>query len=484
MSLNSRVGSIPDAHYNQTSNPSDGIALVNGYEKINSLTLYIPDRIDMDRILEQNPPNFRCNKDHFVYILSLITSIPSRRRELIEQNNGYTPINKSILQKRNRDYAKYIKYLVDNGIVKENRQYKPGVFSRGLKFTEAYNSAIVPVEITTWTLIKSISYKGKVYNEEMTEELSYLKKWFNDKLVIDFEKGVNYLSREYISDVYNTEIEYPLLRYNSRLLPLQKLYRNEYSFHVDNTGYRLHTGLTQLKSELRNCMTYDGRTLCNVDITNSQPFLSTALLDKEVFIRTGMDEHINNPNLCSKITYPNMIVKMIEEIENMPDVVEYKELVSSGSFYETFAESLLESGLIEPDTPKIVREKAKEITFSAIYSPNSHIGWNPVIRIFQARFPNVYRVFKLIKKGSGNHGALAIALQRLEADLVLKQACNVISFERPDTPLFTIHDSITTTEDNVEYVVSVLSRVLRNNIGISPRLKQELWNDELIRLAS
>lgn len=480
MNLNSRVVVASIDHYNQTSNPRVEATLVNGYPKIDSLTLYIPDSIDIHLILEQHPPSFSYHIDYFVHILDLVNSIPSKKRELVDQNEGFTPINKSILQGKNKKYAKYIKYLIERGVVEESRYYIPGVVSRGLKFTETYNTPVAPVKITKWTLIKSICYKGKVYNKVMTEELSYLRGWFNDKLVIDLEKGVHFLANEHIKDIRDTNVEFPILRYNSRVIPLQKLYRNEYNFHVDNTGYRLHTGLTQLKSELRNCLTYDGKVLCNIDITNSQPFLSTALLNKEVFIRTRMADHIINPNLCSKPSYPNMIVKMIEEVENEADVLEYKELVSSGRFYESFAESLLENGLIEPNSPDVVRKMAKEITFSAIYSPNTHIGWNPVIRIFKAQFPNVYEVFKLVKRGSGQHPALPIAMQRLEADLVLRQTCKAISLERPDVPLFTLHDSITTTEENVEYVSLMLSNVLRESIGITPRLKLEYWNNELI----
>lgn len=71
-------------------------------------------------------------------------------------------------------------------------------------------------------------------------------------------------------DIENN-ISDPDIRFNSRVLPVMRL--NEKSqtplFSVDTTAGRLHTNLTQLKSELRKCVSYDGKMLCSIDISNS-----------------------------------------------------------------------------------------------------------------------------------------------------------------------------------------------------------------------
>ena len=64
---------------------------------------------------------------------------------------------------------------------------------------------------------------------------------------------------------------------------------------------------------------------------------------------------------------------------------------------------------------------------------------------------------------------------RWEADLVLKKICGRIADERPDIPLFTLHDSVITTEKHVGYVRSVMSHVLEEWMGASPALKIESW---------
>jgi hypothetical protein len=43
-------------------------------------------------------------------------------------------------------------------------------------------------------------------------------------------------------------------------------------------------------------------------------------------------------------------------------------------------------------------------------------------------------------------------------------------------PVFTIHDSIATTTEHVEWVKGIMQEELTNAIGIPPTLKEEQWN--------
>ena len=81
----------------------------------------------------------------------------------------------------------------------------------------------------------------------------------------------------------------------------------------------------------------------------------------------------------------------------------------------------------------------------------------------------------MIKSTRGKHNTLAILLQHLEATLVLQRACKIISQEKPDIPIFTLHDSIITTVGNEKYVHDILANVLLDAIGIAPKLKVERW---------
>lgn len=473
----STVDSASDVHYNQTDSPSQDAGLVSrdGYKKISSLTLFMPENINLNRLLQEKPPSFRYERDCFVYIIHLIIEIPSRKRDLLDKLNGFTPINRKLLQKRIHGYKPYIEYLKSQGVLIERNAYSPGKYSMGLKISSRYDSKIIPVDITKWTLIKSIVYSHKGFNEELTQEYDYLKKWQNDKITVDYESGVSFLDGLYRQELTNPEMKDERLRYNCRLLPLHKLKEHQFSFFVDDTGYRLHTNFTQMMSPLRKFIKYDGKKLCAVDIKNSQLFLSIGLLDNVLFILNDMSSKITNPNLTHCSNYPIMIVEKLKSIKDKPDVILFKTFVSQGRFYEYFGDKLLEEGLVEEMPKPQLREVAKEIAFSAIYSPNTSISYNKPMQLFKQLFPNVFEVYKLIKTGSNNHPALSICLQRFEADLVLNDACKRIAEERPDVFISTLHDSIITTEDNVDFVEKILSNVLRERLGVEPPLKIERW---------
>lgn len=473
----SEVNSVSSVHLNRNSSPGEDTAPVQksfGCEKRSSLTLFIPTNVDIDRLLEVNPPNFPYHRDCFVYIMHIITAIPSKDWKLMDAQ-GFSNVCKKILQKRIHKYKAYVRYLVQNGIIQESTYYIPGKKSRGIRFCRRYQSDLKPIIITKCTLIKSIiGYHAKI-NVQKTQEIHFLKKWFNPKIQVDLEGAQTFLQTLKTNEELNGNL-HAQQAYNSRLLPLLELAHGEYSFGVDSTGFRLHTNLTRTMKELRKFITYDGETLHSVDIVNSQPFLARPLFDENYFTKNDIAGKIINTNLTDQQSFPIMIVKMIREIKTQPDVKTYLKLVTEGTFYESFGRLLISNGLYEGEVVNTsVRTIVKKITMSALFNANTAIGWNPHIRVFAHIFPAVYGMIKLIKKGNGKHPAYSIMLQRLEAELILDKVCVRINKAYPHIPIFTIHDSIVTTEKYLTVVQNFVKKIMRQNVGASPQLKVETW---------
>lgn len=471
----SKVRSALIPHYNQKNNSSQNAGLVNksGYERRSSLTLYVPENIDIDRLLVENPPNCRLERDCLVYIIHLITAIPAKKRDTIKEYNGFTLINKKLLQRRVHEYKDYIDYLLDNSIIREDGFYIKNKKSGGLKIINP-SPIMKPVVITKWTLIKSILYLQKNYNVELTEKYGFLEKWFNNDVKVDYEKALEFLEDLKFEEVQNGDTENINFRYNCRMLPILKFKDQNFSFYVDDSGYRLHTNFTQMKSELRNFCTYKDEKLCAIDIKNCQLYLAISLLDDELFIKNDITSMIVNPSLTNQPNYPIMLVDLIRSIKNKPDVLLFKEWASSGFFYENFGKLLIEKGVLDKDVPNL-RDKVKIITFYSIYSHNNQAPHVEEIRIFKEFFPNVFEVFSKIKFGKKYHNALSLCLQRFESKLVIDKACRKISQKYPFAPIYTIHDSIVTTEKYVGFIKSELYNVLKESTGIAPSLKTERW---------
>lgn len=449
-----------------------------------SLTLYVPENFDIDELVKKAPPQFTYHRDFFIYIVHLITDIPSRNKG---EDMYYVPLHSYLLRQRDRNYREYLDYLVKQKILHENRQYIVGKQSRSFKFTDKYQTPVKPVTITKYTLIKSIlkfinvDYSASDCFIEDNRDLSYLHFWFTGDLTIDFDAAKQYLLDLYEQDkkdeinVLNGKKINAMARFNSRYIVIQKLHRQQFLHTVDNTAGRFHSVLTQLKGDLRQFVRFKGQKLIAVDIVNSQPYLSCIFFSKDKFIQNEIFPKIRlyneSFNSHRKEKLESFLKSKIENAHKSKSVNNFINIVTSGQLYDEFGKLLLEKGIIEDNGN--LRKQAKEIIFSSFFSPNQAIAYNKTIVIFKEYFPDVYEIYRAIKQGK--HSTLACVLQNLEAELVLHKACREISEQRPYIPLFTLHDAIITTEGNEHFVNEVLYGVLLNAIGIPPTLKFEKW---------
>jgi hypothetical protein len=447
-----------------------------------SLTLFVPENLDFDNLLEKNPPNFSYHKDKFIYITHLITDIPSRNKD---KDYIFVPIYSSLLKTKVHNYKEYLDYLVDNGVFVKDGQYIVGKKSKAFSFTKTYNTKVKEVDITYPTLIKSINSFKKINTSSKTDflkqdinELKYLEKWYNPKFTIDLDSAVNWIENQLKIDIANQSVQNPIQKYNYRILPILKIHNGNFNIVIDQTAGRLHSPLTQLKGELRKFLTYNGERLFSIDIVNSQPYLLTVFLNEEKFKKNNILKTIQNYNPKTRKEHINSLkipyyVSKIGNPKYRPEnVKQYIKSVTLGKFYEDFGALLKTEGLISGNG-KELRKKAKNATFSSIFSPNNSISYNEQLKSFKKVFPDVYNLLSLIKFGKGHHNTLACTLQNFEANLILHKACKIISRINSNIPIFTLHDSIITTNEHIMLVEKVMNHVLTNAIGLPPVLKIE-----------
>lgn len=455
--------------------------------------VYIPRNLDIDELISKYPPNIpRFQKDKLMYIISLIYYIPMRLKKFdFEAEDGYIPINSEILKFRVREYPDYLKYLLETGVFEKRTdyKYKVGITSSGYRFTSQYNTVPKRMKISWYRLIKAICTNNKkeekIIIDVTKEPLDYLEKWWNEKLQFDYVGAKRWLD-ETLQKEIQQNMPHCERRYFVRRIVIDKFKNREFIIHQDSTSGRVHTLLTQLKSELRKFIKYDGKTLVAIDIVNSQPYLTIALINEEAFLNNNMSERIKIYNDRNDINSCIMLTLSDEKKEPQKDLRDFIEFVSNGEFYEMFGELLLENGLVEEDDKEKLRKVTKKIMFASMFGHNNEkcekkdkitgrITYipNEGMKLFKCTFPNVFEFFKIIKKGS--HNTLACVLQNLESELVIHRACKTISEEKPDVPIYTLHDSIITTEENATYVKRVLSDVLLEAIGIAPKISEDYW---------
>lgn len=489
--------------------------------------LYIPEKVKekLEQTLSQNPPNFSVKNqtDYFIYIIHLLYDIPAKNRNIdLSNSNGFVPVYKQLLKKKVDEYPKYLNYLVENDIVEKGRNHRAGFNSSELRVNPILVSNIIPIEINKKTLIKSINkfhdvsryYKPKEVNTDTTLvsdtttstnniNYPYLDMHFNDKLKINTEQVYKFL------ELFEAEEIEKIMKFKTKATINKKIiklinkinvfkyqieYLNQGNFYnkVDDNVGRYNSILTNIKSELRNYIDYDNQRLFSIDVVSSQPFLTISLLDIELFEQNKMEQRIRKywkqNNVSKRQVYNNnhinnnqsqiniiMIRNYIKENQNTKDVLEYKNLILTGNFYEKFAEYILAE---YPDIKfknNDSRKYAKMALLKTIYADEKIEKYGEYIPIFKKHFPTVYKLFNLIKDNGNQHHLLACIMQNLEAETLLDKTCGELSINYPDIILYTIHDSIITTKQYIEPVKDALSRNLFNVVDEYPNFKVECW---------
>jgi len=447
---------------------------------------FIPSTLELEKIIEKNPPNFVYKFHFFVQLIQLLYEIPAKNKS-IEIINGYVPFNAQLLQKFERNYLPHLNYLIEQGILEEYSSYIPGKRSKSYRLAEKYLDGHLREIVVTDKKMSIKIFKQQKIDVDARIQYKYLHKWFNSNITIDRISAFDYCYKE---AKHNSHLDYYSAYSDaySKMMKLKFLENGYFWFTVDKKGNRLHTNFTNLNSSLKPFITYGGQELVSVDIKNSQPFMSIKVLKD--FYQIHQETCLNNQSS------PIMLVKPSQGL--IPtDVLHYIELVTTGQFYEfmiekfneKFGDSYFKQPLVfDFDKKRMVRntktprQQVKTAMFCIFFSQNKWVVKEK--SLFKDVFPNVMHVFEDIKKY--HHNALACELQQIEANLILDNACKVISIKRPELPLFTIHDSIVTTKGNEWLVENMLKNVLKEAIGFEPQLEISSWStdEETLRKAA
>jgi len=472
-------------------------------KKVTSYPLYIPENIDLDDLLIRYPIDVPNARDKLVYLLHQIHAVPAFSGDDEEVDNGYTILYSPYLQTVVDEYAELISWLINRGII-EIENHLDGLRSKGYRFTLKYRTKVEKVHITTWTLIRRI-IEGKRYQKKESllfpihlynvtpaelrkhvlgytalakSRLSYITKWLDDKLTLDADLSMQFL-HERLDESTRLKVDrYPMRKYNMAKIVVESFDRKRDNVTVDDKAGRLHTVLTRLNSPLRALLKYDGKPLAAADIKNSQPVLSLSLLDELLYRKNRMKERIELYNQgYNNSDYYITLGDLIKRNSTNSDTIKYKELVLSGRLYVEFGKQLQGFGIInkglEDDELKSI---AKKGLLKCLFNTNQAISRERIQWAFKQVFPSVYEVFEFVK--THNYKTLACILQNFEAEIVLHKACFELGLNHPDIPLFTIHDSIATTEENIEVVKDVLSKHLSDALEHPVKLQTEYWNEK------
>jgi len=466
--------------------------------------IFFPDGFNLDTHLSEFPPmehgfpsNKKFNKNSALWFLKLLHSVGARNQDLIEED-GYVPIHTKTIRDHIKEIKDYINYFERTELIEINKGYVVKHKSRRYKWHSKYDDVDFSAQSVPCTWADDV-FK---YQEESNDPKKhpYLFHWYQqDKLAVKYNLAIQYATMERDEKlrlgISSWDInrdkgghKHPRIQYLSILDNVAKIHHHQTEPHIDEAVHRMHTVLTNLKKGYRNFLTYDGKSLKAIDIKNCQPYLATLLFNPEFWEENSkLPININNIYEDTRRKYiPKQLPIMIGnflEVTPQEAFQPFIEIASSGRMYETLMEQL---NLHLGEDEKITRDDAKTLMFNILFSKNNRWHRDQLIvkakQIFTQLYPEVMRFFTLIKNNipdddlEKQHSRLACLLQSIESKIILHHCCKRIWEEGEGLiPIFTIHDSIATTEEYVDYVEKVMREELTACIGKEPPLSKEEW---------
>lgn len=373
------------------------------------------------------------------------------------KDENCTPLKMTFIKKIVPQGDKYLTALIDLGIIQRSGTAIKGVISYKYSFAPEYFSKYKAISLNNAKLIRRIE---KIF-EDLQKEVM--------KSIRGHAEQTRYLRQLTLSDDYNTFIEANYRekteQYNSIVASATRIINGDIYYSIDATSGRFHSNVTNMAKGLRQYLRIKGEPLVNIDVNNSQPYLSTIIL--------------TNPGKVSWLTENPAFALLLQSLKVSlnQDVKKYICLVVSGQLYEYLMTEFSKEGLI------LTRDETKRqmlrILFARNRLPKDETN-RKARHIFIKRFPTVHRIFSKVRgreQGDRFHNfkRFAVLLQRIESYLMLDVIMKRIYKELPGTIAVTVHDSIMTgiLTNNVEAVRKIMIDELTFFVGFPPKIKIE-----------
>ncbi|AKH95548.1 hypothetical protein HZP65_12130 [Elizabethkingia anophelis] len=419
-----------------------------------------------------NPPQFDINRMLAVFFLSLILSVPAKDRKLEVGRDRYVPLFSGILQTYSKDYNKYFDYFIDNGIV----EYINYNTRKKKSYSYRFSVGLIPDSVDL-VAVDLISLANKVQRKkfivENTSTFDHLSKWLNPKLTIDRSNALEKIKK--VDDINETKY----MHYN---YTIEKLCTgNFYAIRDIETDNRLHTNITNLPKIFRPFLRYEGEKLYSRDICTSQPFFLVYLIEYIYLYRDiPCKESINLPIytlMLEKLCNCLLTEGFRENYEKLKDWILHDDIYNELGellFPDQDAEKLVikeyskAKNLYVDVEYKSKRDAMKVITLTIFYSTLR--TRNPQVKKFKQLFPNFYKLLSLLKQD--DYKNFPKILQHIEANCIIDFVTKKLSIDYPKMPLFTIHDSIMTTESYRAILDTEMPKLISEYcLGLKPQIK-------------
>jgi hypothetical protein len=465
--------------------------------KVKPAAFYKPVALDLETV----PGHLRW---HVLYLLNLIHWRWVSKRQWLERRDDperYVPLKTHYLRRVMTQalLPEVKRLLLDRGVIECDGVFRAGSKCLGYRLTPAYRK-------TERVVCTDDAYSRKIQEVYAREGkgLQAVHGWLRGnlgRLEMDPGKAGRVLATLRPRRRGVSTAEYRLMLAEQ----CRRIAHKDHFLEVDDYG-RVHTLVTSLKRELRACLGVrdeDGalQPLVGLDLANSQPLIAGVVAlryhggsstSRGRLLKASYGEGTNPYHAAAQSLralrkeqqgaergkggtdayyWDREIPSQTKEgsygsrdpLGFPEDLGEYLRVCEAGQFYR----SLTRKG------EDVQRNKRRVLV--AFYRPNRSKGRaaNLMLPRLRAQYPSVANMLREMKRK--DHARAAHVMQNYEATLFIHVICNRIRGECPSLPLFTIHDSLLTTPEHVEYVKGIIREEFAR-LGVRPSLKEERYD--------
>lgn len=468
----------------------------------------IPINLDLDEILKHvvgNKTRIKYLKEGMVYIISLLTIDNYNYSKL---KDGYLSLSNEILQQIIGDKrpTEIIRILSQHQVI-EYTSYRKGVSSRKYRLTEKYNTGEFKYiklsdRIQNKLLLnrqnkEPIEVSDNLKSNTLVDKYLFIFNQFEtNNLDIDFDKGLRYIHEIGINllhrvdklSKYNNLTMNSLLNYIGRMVNLlNDIHKHHFHLRISSSNHRFHSNITNLNKILRPFLKVNGIDICEVDISSSQPFILSTILNP-IFtssIEDGFNLHtvyqelysslINSKKLVpsNQIGNNNYLLGVYLNDKDYSDVLEFTKFNFNTDFYQYIFDEGVKKypEITKKINPQHGREYIKQNIMTFLFERNEiYRENNNVLKMINEVYPGLYKFIERFHQHYTNRD-FSLLLQRTESFLVINNTIRKITEEQPNVPIFSVHDSIISSKNNVDYLSKTLKDTIFRITGKETKVK-------------
>ena len=335
-------------------------------------------------------------------------------------------------------YIVLLDYAIERGWLQRDSSYRVGEYSKSIRYLNRDNlfQHYQEYQLTSKNAIKALKKLTDANRQ------TFAKRSPSHQKIYDSVNGLVFHDTE----AFDWVMALPDgIKKNNLFICLYHLRSSREIWKTDKNG-RVYTWPVVMPQELRKFITWNGKTLWQLDVTHCHPLLHVVLYPD--WTETGYEEWKADTILEKK---------------------KYQALCEQGLLYDFLNDKLGDTkyDISDPDMKRLFKNEVFQQVFYG-HPDSKKVSSGNISKVFAEAFPYLWGELSALK--TPNHRELSNIMMNMEAEIFVKGVISNCLQKDGTFPMVTIHDCIMTTEDGIGTVRLAIEEEFKR-IQMNPLVK-------------